>query len=53
MLFRSEMFTTAKQIVAAESSMVPFIIAALFYYVFNLLVAMVSEALEKKLSYYR
>ena len=49
----TEMFTTAKQIVAAESSMVPFIIAALFYYVFNLLVAMVSEALEKKLSYYR
>ena len=49
----TEMFTTAKQIVAAESSMVPFIIAAMFYYVFNLLVAMVSEALEKKLSYYR
>ena len=49
----TEMFTTAKQIVAAESSMVPFIIAALFYYVFNLLVAVVSEALEKKLSYYR
>lgn len=49
----TEMFTTAKQIVAAESSMVPFVIAALFYYIFNLLVAVVSEALEKKLSYYR
>lgn len=49
----TEMFTTAKQIVAAESSMVPFVIAALFYYIFNLLVAVISEALEKKLSYYR
>lgn len=49
----TEMFNTAKQIAAAESNMVPFIIAALFYYIFNLLVAVVSEALEKKLSYYR
>lgn len=49
----TEMFNTAKQIAAAESNMAPFIIAALFYYIFNLLVAVVSEALEKKLSYYR
>ncbi len=49
----TEMFTTAKQIVASESTMIPFMIAALFYYIFNLLVAAVSEGLEKKLSYYR
>lgn len=48
-----EMFTTAKQIAAAQTSMVPFIAAGIFYYIFNLIVAVVMEALEKKLSYYR
>lgn len=48
-----EMFTTAKQIAAAQTSMVPFIAAGLFYYIFNLVVAVVMEAFEKKLSYYR
>ncbi|MGN1164979.1 MAG: amino acid ABC transporter permease [Lachnospiraceae bacterium] len=48
-----EMFTTAKQIAAAQTSMVPFIAAGLFYYIFNLLVAVVMEAFEKKLNYYR
>ena len=32
----AEMFTLAKQIAAAQTSMVPFIGAAIFYYVFNL-----------------
>ncbi len=49
----TEMFTTAKQIAAAETSMVPFIIAGIFYYVFNLVVAVLMERAEKKLSYYR
>lgn len=48
-----EMFTMAKQIAAAQVSMVPFIAAGIFYYVFNLVVALVMEGLEKKLSYYR
>lgn len=48
----TEMFTTAKQIAAAQTSMVPFVIAAIFYYVFNLLIAIAFSALEKKLSYY-
>ncbi len=47
-----EMFTVAKQIAAAETSMVPFAVAALFYYVFNLLVSFVMGRVEKKLSYY-
>ncbi len=47
-----EMFTVAKQIAAAETSMVPFAVAALFYYVFNLLVSFVMTRVEKKLSYY-
>ena len=49
----TEMFTTAKAIAAAQTTMVPFIVAAIFYYLFNLLVATGMEYLEKKLSYYR
>lgn len=49
----SEMFTTAKQIAAAQTSMVPFIAAGVFYYIFNLIVAVVMEMFEKKLNYYR
>ena len=49
----SEMFTVAKAIVAAQATMMPFVIAAVFYYIFNLLVAFIMEQLEKKLSYYR
>ena len=47
-----EVFTTAKQLAAAETSMFPFVVAGIFYYVFNLLVAIISEQIEKKLSYY-
>ncbi len=49
----TEMFNTAKQIAAAQTTMVPFAVAAVFYYIFNLLVAVLAEGLEKKLSYYR
>lgn len=49
----SEMFTTAKAIVAAQGTMMPFLIAAIFYYVFNYIVAVSMEAIEKKLSYYQ
>ena len=48
-----EMFTLAKQIAAAQTTMLPFVVAALFYYIFNLIVAIGMEKLEKKLSYYR
>ena len=48
----AEMFTLAKQIAAAQTSFVPFIAAAIFYYVFNLIVAMVMERFEKALNYY-
>ena len=49
----TEMFTMAKQIAAAQTSMVPYIAAGIFYYVFNLIVAVVMEWIEKKLDYYR
>ncbi len=49
----AEMFTVAKQIGAAQASVMPLLAAGVFYYVFNLLVATVMERLEKKLAYYR
>ena len=49
----AEMFTVAKQIGAAQTSIMPLMAAGVFYYVFNLLVATIMEAIEKKLSYYR
>lgn len=49
----AEVFTVTKQLVAAESSMIPFVVAGVFYYVFNLLVAMFFDYLEKRLSYYQ
>ncbi len=48
-----EMFTLTKQIAAAETSMMPFVVAGIFFYIFNLVVAVTFEYIEKKLSYYR
>jgi len=48
-----EMFTVAKQIGAAETSIMPLMVAGVFYYIFNLIVATVMEGLEKKFGYYR
>ena len=48
-----EMFTIAKAIAAAQTTMAPFIASGLFYYIFNLLVALFMEWVEKKLDYYR
>ena len=47
-----EMFTVAKQIAAADASIAALLVAGLFYYVFNVLVAFVMEHLENRLSYY-
>ena len=48
-----EMFSMAKQIAARETTLMPFAISAVFYYVFNLLVTFVMEKLEKKMNYYK
>ena len=48
----AEMFSTAKALVASQVSMMPFAIAALFYWVFNFLVEVALGVLEKKLDYY-
>lgn len=49
----AEMFSTAKALASSQTSMVPFVAAALFYYVFNFIVAWAMDFAEKKLSYYR
>ncbi|MDD3415075.1 MAG: amino acid ABC transporter permease [Lachnospiraceae bacterium] len=49
----SEMFTTAKAIAASQTTMMPFVIAGIFYYIFNLIVALIMEKIEHKLDYYK
>jgi len=48
-----EMFSAAKQLVAKYSSITALLVAGLFYYLFNLLVALLMNALEKRMNYYR
>ena len=48
-----EMFTIGKQIANSQSSFMPFVIAGVFYYIFNALVAFVMRRIEKRLDYYR
>lgn len=48
-----EMFSLAKQIAAKVTNLMPFIIAGVFYYIFNFVVAALSEYIEKKMNYYR
>ncbi len=48
-----EMFTIGKQIANSQTSFIPFLVAGLFYYVFNLLVDFAMGRVEKRLSYYR
>ena len=49
----AEMFSIAKALAASQTNMMPFVAAAVFYYIFNLVVAVVMEWIEKKLDYYR
>jgi len=49
----AEMFTIAKQIAAAQTTIVPLFVAGIFYYLFNLVVAVLMEQLEKRLNYYQ
>ena len=48
-----EMFTVAKQIAAAQTTIMPLFVAGVFYFIFNAVVAFAMERIEKKLSYYR
>ena len=48
-----EMFTIAKQLGNAQASIAPLVVAGVFYYLFNWLVASGMERIERRLSYYR
>ena len=52
-LAQAEMFTMAKQIAAKEASIMPLMVAGLFYFIFNAVVAFGMDKLEKKMNYYR
>lgn len=52
-LAQAEMFTMAKQIAAKEASIMPLMVAGLFYFIFNAAVAFGMDKLEKKMNYYR
>ena len=48
-----EMFSIGKQIANSQASFIPFIIAGVFYYIMNSVVAFVMAFIEKRLNYYR
>lgn len=47
-----EMFTIGKQIANSQTSFMPFVVAGVFYFVFNAIVDFVMGKIEKKLNYY-
>lgn len=48
-----EMFAIAKALASSQTSLIPFAAAGIFYYLFNLLVAVGMDYAEKKLAYYQ
>ena len=48
-----EMFTIGQQIANSQTSFVPFLVAGVFYYIFNAIVGFVMGRAEKKFSYYK
>ena len=48
-----EMFTIGKEIANSQTSFMPFVVAGVFYYVFNAVVDFVMGKAEKALDYYR
>ena len=48
----TEMFTLAKQLSSANTTMTPLIAAGVFYYIFNYIVAWTMERIEKRFAYY-
>lgn len=49
----TEMFTIAKQVAAAQTTILPLFIAGIFYYIFNFIVAFAMDHIEKKMNYFR
>ena len=48
-----EMFTIGKQIANSQTSFMPFVVAGVFYYLFNLIVDRLMGRIEKRLNYYK
>ncbi len=48
----TEMFTIAKQLSSANTTMTPLVAAGVFYYIFNGIVAFAMERLERRFAYY-
>ena len=48
-----EMFSRAKALASSSTSMIPFVVAACIYYVFNFIVEFIMNGIEKRLEYYR
>ena len=49
----NEMFAIAKQIAASQTSFTPYIVAGVFYFIANYVVAFVMERIEKAFDYYK
>ena len=49
----NEMFSIAKQIAASQTSFMPFVIAGVFYFAANYIVAFIMERIEKAFDYYK
>ena len=48
----NEVFAIAKQIAASQTSFTPYLVAGVFYFVMNYIVAFVMERIEKSFDYY-
>ena len=48
-----EMFTIGKQIANSETSFMPFVVAGVFYFLFNAIVDYVMGKAEKSMNYYQ
>ena len=48
-----EMFTIGKQIANSQTSFMPFLVAGVFYYLFNVIVDYLMGRIEKRLDYYK
>ena len=48
-----EMFTIGKQIANSQTSFMPFVVAGVFYFVFNAIVDFVMGKIEKSMQYYK
>lgn len=49
----NEMFALAKQIAASQTSFTPYVVAGVFYFIANYVVAFIMERIEKAFDYYK